>query len=93
MHPVISEWNGFKVKVPHTVDLQLECQCWLQVSIDTILNELEITKLWGPSWNLKLSTDSDQFCDLSYGVEIFVSLVNNSQNHTQSFIMVATKTN
>ena len=41
MHPVVGDRNELKVKVAHSVDLELECQRWLQVAIYAILLELK----------------------------------------------------
>ena len=40
MHSVVDDGYRLEVKVAHAVDLQLECQCWLQVTVNTILLEL-----------------------------------------------------
>ena len=38
---MVFDGNGFKVKVPHPVNLQLEGERGLQVTVDSVLHELE----------------------------------------------------
>lgn len=40
MHFVIGTWDGSERKIAHAVELQLECECRLQVPIDPVLLKL-----------------------------------------------------
>jgi len=41
MHFMVGTWNGSEVKVPHSVQLQLESQSWLQMAVDSVFFKLE----------------------------------------------------
>ena len=41
MHPMVGDGHSLKLKVPHPVDLQLEGQGRLQVTVDAILSKLQ----------------------------------------------------
>lgn len=41
MHFMVGTWDGSEVEVSHSVQLQLEGQSWLQMTVDSIFFKLE----------------------------------------------------
>lgn len=40
MHLVVGTWDGSQGKITHAVELQLESQCWFQMTIDPVFLKL-----------------------------------------------------